>query len=1333
MAIHDLWSYDNAPVGTNLTGGTTNVPGQYAMQTGLPGVVYNTGASTASSSVTSDGFLTHTTGTSQYHNALSVPVVGLFNFGSVTQFWFGFRTKSTLLPTILSVPIVSYGTTFASATTYLLTEAQLASLVNQEYYVEVFINVTAGTFQTYVNGAMVNSGSVAFASTGFLNFGALGSPGAAGSNVTRGYRDFYFLDVDGTDTTRLGPIRSSRATLSNISGTEWTLNSSADLPTAMTTALQNPPVSTPSANSPPDAQPLTSTLNTALAASTPLLAVQPQLTYVGDNAQNSLDVALIQASQTLDAGALVLLSGVTQYNQRWPIQRKAPDGGVWTPTKVNATQAKLVGTVVPPTYMLLHMDGANAATTTTDDKGHAVTLTNLGALSNTQTKFGPTSYFPGNSGNLKVTDSGDLATPSDFTVECWSYLNSVPTTGFLAHRNTNGGVQSAILVTANAITVAMDDGSSPISIAASGRLVAGVWQHIAVTKQGTTLRLFIAGALISTATTSATWGNNAIPFTIGSNGLNGNTWPGFIDEFRLSKVARYTAAFTPPSFPFIADNTPIASAVSGTTLAISAPTTATTIQAQLQTIATAAGLNLLPNDITDGPIAANATSVTLSVASTSNSYLAGSTVTLAYKVLVKTALLMHMDNPGTGTFTDVVGHTVAAVGGVVAGNGGKFGSGFYPSGTAGTYLQITDAADLHLLGDCTIEFFCIHANVSQNGFILAKGISTQTGFQYIQSTSGLLRIMDPTGTAIVGTSSAAPLKVGVWQHIAFVKASGVWTLWIDGVSIASATNSAVWGNNAFPTYVGAFSNAGSFLEFAGSIDELRFSQCARYKTAFTPPQAPFGADGVAIASVFNSTALSVIAPNTATTILAQLNTLAIAAGVNLVPEDLVDGPIAANATTVTLTAAATSTTYTPGSTVTLTYSTAILNNTALLMHFDGGIGSTIFTDAVGHTATSVGGAKLGSTSMFGTTALAPVAASTPNVYVSVPNSSDLQFAGDFTVEFFLTALSNSVVDGGMIFGKGSAYMRQYNNVLYFVGDAGSGQIIGATPSWTVGSWHHVALVKSAGTYSLYFDGVSAASPVASTQTFGLSSSPLTIGSDNIGDNGFQGSIDEFRISNVARYTAAFTPPNAPFTVAGNTVFLSHFDGADPVAGTLTAPAVLGTPSMFGSKALLVPNTTNAKLTYPAASSPQLTGDFTIEAFCYYTSVTANGSILVDKSFSASARSYVYFLNRQLKVLCDDGTTLTIGTTTSLPVAGSVYFHFALVKQGTTWTAYVNGQSIGSATSTATWGVNSGAMVMGNTYDNGACPFTGAIDEFRISRIARYTGNFTPPTLAFVAD
>lgn len=562
MAIHDLWSFDNAPVGTSLLGGTTNVTSVsnntnlYSYYTGNPGMIY-TAYSGVDVSVSADGFLTMTRSSSGLSNVLYALFSQVMNWTSSTKFMMGFRTKSSVAVTAASTGKVLCSITsgFAGALGQIfVNESDLVAAANTELYVELFFDSVALTYSLYINGLLIRTTALSTA-----NFNSAlywqwdtGSTAAVTAS-TRGYRDFYFLDVDSTDTIRLGPIRSSKATLSNISGSEWVLNSATDLPTALNTALQNPPITTPSASSPADNQALSMNLGTAVAAGINILALQPQMTLITDGLNNTLDLAIKQSINTIDAGPQTLPAATTTYNQRMAIQRVAPDGGTWSVSKVNATSVVLTPGLVPSTAALLHFDGANAATTTTDAKGHAVAITGAGALSTAQSKFGGSSYAPNSTGNLKITDSGDLATPGDFTVEFFSYLTAMPSTGFFAHRNTSGGTTTAILILSGNLMVAMDDSSTGISVTAASWIVTGQWQHIAVSKQGTSLRLFVNGTLVTTVTTTKSWGNVSIPFTIGSNGLGGNAIPGYIDEFRLSKVARYTASFTPPTAPFTLD------------------------------------------------------------------------------------------------------------------------------------------------------------------------------------------------------------------------------------------------------------------------------------------------------------------------------------------------------------------------------------------------------------------------------------------------------------------------------------------------------------------------------------------------------------------------------------------------------------------------------------------------------------------------------------------------------------------------------------------------------------------------------------------------------------
>lgn len=87
-------------------------------------------------------------------------------------------------------------------------------------------------------------------------------------------------------------------------------------------------------------------------------------------------------------------------------------------------------------------------------------------------------------------------------------------------------------------------------------------------------------------------------------------------------------------------------------------------------------------------------------------------------------------------------------------------------------------------------------------------------------------------------------------------------------------------------------------------------------------------------------------------------------------------------------------------------------------------------------------------------------------------------------------------------------------------------------------WHHVALVYdvAAGQTRAYYDGAQRCSATCSA---GNSDQPLWVGK---GSAGFlEGEVDEMRLSSVARYESAFTPPAGPFSCDDSTRVLWHFD------------------------------------------------------------------------------------------------------------------------------------------------------------------------------------------------
>ena len=84
----------------------------------------------------------------------------------------------------------------------------------------------------------------------------------------------------------------------------------------------------------------------------------------------------------------------------------------------------------------------------------------------------------------------------------------------------------------------------------------GVWYHLAIVRNGTSIKMYRNGTEVASATVSAAatfnWGFNGSLAGGGNwDGAQGN-WNGYLDDLRVTNgVARYTSNFTPPTQPFV--------------------------------------------------------------------------------------------------------------------------------------------------------------------------------------------------------------------------------------------------------------------------------------------------------------------------------------------------------------------------------------------------------------------------------------------------------------------------------------------------------------------------------------------------------------------------------------------------------------------------------------------------------------------------------------------------------------------------------------------------------------------------------------------------------------
>jgi len=76
-----------------------------------------------------------------------------------------------------------------------------------------------------------------------------------------------------------------------------------------------------------------------------------------------------------------------------------------------------------------------------------------------------------------------------------------------------------------------------------------------------------------------------------------------------------------------------------------------------------------------------------------------------------------------------------------------------------------------------------------------------------------------------------------WHHIAIVRNSGMVTIFLDGVSDGSGTDTKNYSSGLGTWYIGKNSYGGN--QITGSMDEFIFATYAVYTSEFTPPDSPY--------------------------------------------------------------------------------------------------------------------------------------------------------------------------------------------------------------------------------------------------------------------------------------------------------------------------------------------------------------------------------------------------------------------------------------------------------------------------------------------------------------
>jgi hypothetical protein len=231
-------------------------------------------------------------------------------------------------------------------------------------------------------------------------------------------------------------------------------------------------------------------------------------------------------------------------------------------TEFHNTHLRLQQTLTSSPIILLHFNNEAGTTTFNDACGRTVTRNGTPTLGTFPAGYygNACASFPGNPSYLAISSHADFAYgASDLTIQMRIYMSSAPserkyillqgTTSVrfaltVGHSDpTNWGSSGSTL----GLHVNYDEVSWGLQLAGTSALADSTWHHVAVTRSGSTWKIYVDGVQQSSATYSYSLPQDAI--NIGGHSLSGGTrcLVGYLDQVAINTSLIYSGNFTPPT------------------------------------------------------------------------------------------------------------------------------------------------------------------------------------------------------------------------------------------------------------------------------------------------------------------------------------------------------------------------------------------------------------------------------------------------------------------------------------------------------------------------------------------------------------------------------------------------------------------------------------------------------------------------------------------------------------------------------------------------------------------------------------------------------------------